>query len=244
MRILLVEDHKDAAEMLRQGLREQGYAVDLAADGNEADFKLFVNHYDLIVLDLMLPSKNGFALCRDLRAAGNRVPILILSARDGVEDRIRGLDLGADDYLVKPFDYAELLARVRGLLRRRSIPNTEVLKIGDLRIETASRKVSRGGRSVELTAKEFALLEYLARHTGEIVSRARISRDVWDHSHDACSNLIEIYLGRLRRKIDTGGCVPLLHTLRGSGYSLAEAPPQAAEARSSTSQAAARKIAP
>ena len=225
MRILLVEDQKDAAEILRQGLREQGYAVDVADDGEEADFKASVNGYDLIILDLMLPRKNGFAVCRDLRAAGNDTPILILSARDAVEERIRGLDLGADDYMVKPFEYQELLARVRGLLRRRSVRKREVLAVGDLSIEVGTRKVQRAGRSIELTAKEFSLLEYLARHAGEKVTRVQISRDVWDESYDAFSNLIEIYLGRLRRKIDAGHAVHLLHTLRGEGYTLAVSPP-------------------
>jgi two-component system copper resistance phosphate regulon response regulator CusR len=225
MRILLVEDQQQAADILKQGLREQGYAVDVASDGEEADFKASVNRYDLIILDLMLPRKGGFALCRDLRAAGNDIPILILSARDAVDDRIRGLDLGADDYMVKPFEYQELLARVRSLLRRRSIRKKEVLSVGDLSIEVGTHKVQRAGRTIELTAKEFSLLEYLARHAGETVTRAQISREVWDESYDSFSNLIEIYLGRLRRKIDAGQAVHLLHTLRGEGYTLAVAPP-------------------
>jgi two-component system copper resistance phosphate regulon response regulator CusR len=225
MRILLVEDQQDAAEILRQGLREQGYAVDVAGDGEEADFKASVNGYDLIILDLMLPRKNGFAVCRDLRAAGNDTPILILSARDAVEERIRGLDFGADDYMVKPFEYQELLARVRGLLRRRNVRKREVLSVGDLSIEVRTRKVQRAGQAIDLTAKEFSLLEYLARHTGEKVTRMQISREVWDESYDGFSNLIEIYLGRLRRKIDAGHAVHLLHTLRGEGYTLAVSPP-------------------
>jgi two-component system copper resistance phosphate regulon response regulator CusR len=225
MRILLVEDQPDAAEVLRQGLREQGYAVDVASDGEEADFKASVNGYDLIILDVVLPRKSGFAVCRSLRAAGNDVPILILSARDAVEERIRGLDLGADDYMVKPFEYQELLARVRGLLRRRSNRKKEVLSVGDLSIEVGTRKVQRAGRIIDLTAKEFALLEYLARHAGETVTRSQISRQVWDESYDAFSNLIEIYLGRLRRKVDSGHPQHLLHTLRGEGYKLAAAPP-------------------
>ncbi len=225
MRILLVEDQPDAAEILRQGLREQGYAVDVAGDGQEADFKASVSRYDLLILDLMLPRKSGYALCRDLRAAGNHTPILILSARDTVEERIRGLDLGADDYMVKPFEYQELLARIRGLLRRRAIRKREVLAIADLSIDLGTRRVERSGRAVELTAREFSLLELLARHAGETVTRARIAREVWDESCDAYSNLIEIYLGRLRRKIDSGHPVRLLHTLRGEGYSLSVTPP-------------------
>jgi DNA-binding response OmpR family regulator len=221
MRILLVEDQLEAAEILKHGLREQGYAVDVASDGQEADFKASVNGYDLVILDLMLPRKSGFAVCRDLRAAGSNVPILILSARDAIDERVRGLDLGADDYMVKPFEYRELLARVRGLLRRPSIPKKEILSVGDLSIEVGARKVRRGQCAIELTAKEFSLLEYLARHAGEKVTRAQISRQVWDESYDAFSNLIEIYLGRLRRKIDSGQPVHLLHTLRGEGYMLA-----------------------
>jgi DNA-binding response OmpR family regulator len=225
MRILLVEDQKDAAEILRQGLREQGFAVDIARDGEEADFKASVNSYDLIVLDLMLPRKSGFDFCRELRASGNSVPVLVLSARDAVEDRIRGLDLGADDYMVKPFEYEELLARIRSLLRRRAAPRQAVLRVGDLTIEAGSRKVSRAGKTIALTAKEYSLLEFLAQRAGQKVTRAQISRHVWDDSHDAYSNLIEIYLGRLRRKIDSGHVTPLLHTLRGEGYCLAETPP-------------------
>jgi two-component system copper resistance phosphate regulon response regulator CusR len=227
MRILLVEDQKEAADILRQGFREQGYATDVAYDAEEADFKISVNGYDLIVLDLMLPGKSGFTLCRELRAAGNAIPILVLSARDAVDDRVKALDLGADDYMIKPFEYDELLARIRGLLRRRAVRKQEVVRVGDLSIETGTRKVCRGGRNIELTAKEFSLLQYLAQHAGHRVSRSQISRHVWDDSQDAYSNLIEIYLGRLRRKIDLGHAAPLLHTLRGEGYSLAETPPPA-----------------
>jgi two-component system copper resistance phosphate regulon response regulator CusR len=223
MRILLVEDQPDAADILVKGLREQGYAVDLAIDGEEADFKASIAPYDLIILDVMLPRKSGFELCRDLRASGSEVPILMLTARDAVEERIRGLDLGADDYMVKPFEYPELLARVRGLLRRRTARRKEVLTVGDLRIDVGTRKVERGGKTIDLTAKEFALLEYLARHAGKVVTRSDISRQVWDESYDAFSNLIEIYLGRLRRKIDSGHTVTLLHTRRGEGYVLASA---------------------
>ena len=184
MRILLVEDQRDAANILIKGLREQGYAVDLAADGEEADFKASVSPYDLIILDVMLPRKSGFDVCRDLRAAGSEVPILILTARDAVGERIRGLDLGADDYMVKPFDYPELLARVRGLLRRRVVRRREILTVADLSIEVGTRRVSRAGQSIELTAKEFAFLEYLARRSGELVTRRDISRQVWDDSYD------------------------------------------------------------
>lgn len=220
MRILLVEDQRDAAEILVKGLREQGYAVDLATDGEEADFKASVSPYDLIILDIMLPRKSGFEVCSDLRAVGSEVPILMLTARDAVEERIRGLDLGADDYMVKPFEYPELLARVQGLLRRRVIRRQEVLTVGDLQIEVGTRKVRRGGKAIELTAKEFTLLEFLARHAGQLVTRRDIAGAVWSDSYDEFSNLIEIYLGRLRRKIDAGHSLALLHTRRGAGYML------------------------
>ena len=220
MRILLVEDQRDAAEILMKGLREQGYAMDFAADGEEADFKASVNPYDLIILDVMLPGKNGFEVCRQLRAAGSDVPILILTAHDAVKDRIQGLDLGADDYMVKPFEYPELLARVHVLLRRRAVRSQEIHSVADLSIEVGTRKVKRATKANELTAKEFALLEYLARRQGELVTRQEIARHVWDDSYDAFSNLIEIYLGRLRRKIDSGEFAPLLHTKRGAGYVL------------------------
>ena len=223
MRILLVEDQPDAADILMKGLREQGYAVDVAVDGKEADFKASVSPYDLVILDVMLPRKSGFDFCRDLRASGSEVPILMLTARDTVGDRIRGLDLGADDYMVKPFEYPELLARIRGLLRRRTIRRDTLISVGDLRIDPGTHKVERAGASIELTAKEFALLEYLARHAGEVMTREEISRQVWDESHDTFSNLIEIYVGRLRRKIDSGRSVALLHTRRGEGYLLATA---------------------
>jgi two-component system copper resistance phosphate regulon response regulator CusR len=223
MRILLVEDQPEAAEMLTRGLREQGYAVDWAADGEEADFKASVNRYDLIVLDVMLPRKSGLDICRDLRASGSNVLILMLTARDATEDRIRGLDLGADDYMVKPFEYAEFVARVRGLLRRRTIRRRELISVGDLQVDFGTHRVERAGKPIQLTAKEFALLEYLARHAEEVVSREAISREVWDGSCDAFSNLIEIYLGRLRKKIDSGHTQSLLHTRRGEGYMLGAA---------------------
>jgi two-component system, OmpR family, copper resistance phosphate regulon response regulator CusR len=220
MRILLVEDQPDAASILANGLREQTYAVDIASDGEQADFKAAVNQYDLIILDVMLPRKNGFEVCHDLRAAGLDVPILMVTARDDVEDRIRGIDLGADDYLVKPFVYRELLARVRGLLRRGRAPHLDVLEIGDLRIEVRARRVQRAGRLIDLTGKEFALLECLARRSGELVRREEISEQVWDETYDPFSNLIDVYVGRLRRKLDDGYEIRLLHTRRGEGYVL------------------------
>ena len=220
MRILLVEDQADAAALLARGLREEGYAVDIAVTGEEADFKAFVNRYDLFVLDVALPRKSGFSVCRDLRAGGSDTPILFLTARDAVEDRIRGLDVGADDYIVKPYEYRELVARIRRLLRRSASREQEVLTVGDLRIEVLTHRVQRNGKTIELTAKEFALLEYLARNAGKAVTRDEISEHVWGEPYEAFSNLIETYMARLRRKIDAGHPLALLQTRRGEGYLL------------------------
>ncbi|HKQ75110.1 MAG TPA: response regulator transcription factor [Blastocatellia bacterium] len=218
MRILLVEDEPNAAQMLAKGLREQTYAVDIAPDGDSALYQASVNDYDLVILDIMLPVKNGFEVCRELRAAGLTIPILILTARDAVQDRIAGLDTGADDYLTKPFDFHELLARLRALLRRGPVLRSEAVEIADLSINTRTRRVSRGGRYIDLTAKEYALLEYLARRVGEVVSRADISEHVWEEDFDPFSNLIEVYMQRLRRKVDEGHALKLLHTRRREGY--------------------------
>jgi two-component system copper resistance phosphate regulon response regulator CusR len=223
MRILLVEDEPAAARMLAKGLREQAYAVDIAADGESALYQAKINEYDLIVLDVMLPIKDGLEVCRELRAAGSALPVLMLTARDAVEDRIAGLDTGADDYLIKPFDFHELLARVRALLRRGPALREETLIVADLRINTRARRVERAGRSIELTAKEYALLEYLARRAGEVVGRADIAEHVWDENFDPFSNLIEVYVQRLRRKIDGGASRKLIRTRRGEGYVLTDA---------------------
>ncbi len=220
MRILLVEDEPDAARILAKGLRRQKYAVDVAADGEAAEHEASVNDYDLIILDVMLPRKDGFEVCRELRAAGSAVPVLMLTARDAVQDRIAGLDTGADDYLSKPFDFHELLARVRALLRRGQALRPERIEVADLTIDTRSHHVERAGRQVELTGKEYALLEYLARRAGELVTRAEIGEHVWDVNFDPFSNLIEVYIQRLRRKIDDVHGVKLIRTLRGEGYML------------------------
>src|SRR5574341_1084029 len=188
MRILLVEDEPNAARMLAKGLRQQTYAVDVAADGEEALYQASVNDYDLVILDVLLPLKDGFEVCCELRAAGSTTPILMLTARDAVQDRIAGLDLGADDYLVKPFDFHELLARVRALFRRGHALRPETLTVADLVIDTRAQRVRRGERRIELTAKEYALLEYLARRAGEVVSRADIAEHVWDESFDPFTN--------------------------------------------------------
>ena len=220
MRILLVEDEPSAARMLAKGLREQTYAVDVAGDGEAALYQASVNDYDLIVLDVMLPIKDGFEVCRELRAAGSSVPILMLTARESVHDRIEGLDTGGDDYLTKPFDFHELLARVRALLRRGETLYPQMIELADLKIDTRAHRVSRAGRNIDLTSKEYALIEYLARRRGEVVTRAEISEHVWDENFDAFSNLIEVYIQRLRRKIDEGQEARLIRTLRGEGYML------------------------
>lgn len=220
MRILLVEDEPSAASMLAKGLREEAYAVDIADDGETALSQAVVNDYDLIVLDVVLPGMDGFKVCRELRANGLTVPVLMLTARDAVEDRVEGLDSGADDYLPKPFDFDELLARVRALLRRKPALYPEVITVGDLAVRTRRRQVTRAGRSIDLTAKEYALLEYLARRAGEVVSRAEISEHVWDESYDPFSKVIEVFIQRLRRKVDEGHALKLIHTRRGEGYVL------------------------
>jgi DNA-binding response OmpR family regulator len=223
MRILLAEDEPDAARLLAKGLREQSYAVDVVMDGEAAVFQASVNDYDLLILDVMLPLKDGFAVCRELRAGGAQMPILLLTARDAVQDRITGLDFGADDYLTKPFDFHELLARVRALLRRGQALKPELIELPDLTVNTRTRQVKRAGRDIRLTAKEYALLEYLARRAGEVVTRAEIAEHVWDENFDPFSNLIEVYIQRLRRKLDDDHTLKLIHTLRGEGYRLAAA---------------------
>ena len=223
MRILLVEDEPSAAQMLAKGLREQCYAVDVATDGEAAVYQAGINDYDLVILDVMLPFKDGFEVCRDLRAEGLTFPILMLTARDAPPDRVAGLDMGADDYLTKPFDFHELLARLRALLRRGPALRPETVEIADLSIDMRARRVKRGGRQIELTAKEYALLEYLARRAGEVVTRAEIAEHVWEENFDPFSNLIEVYVQRLRRKIDEGHAPKLLRTRRGEGYVLASA---------------------
>lgn len=221
MRILLVEDEADAARMLAKGLREHAYSVDIAADGDSALVKAHTNDYDLILLDIILPAKNGFEVCRELRARGDTCPILMLTALAQVPDRITGLDSGADDYLGKPFDFNELLARVRALLRRGPRFQGDVLEVRDLRIDTRTRSAVRSGRALELTAKEYALLEYMARRKGEVVGRADISEHVWEEDYDPFSNVIEVYIQRLRRKLEDNHHGPrLLHTRRGEGYCL------------------------
>lgn len=207
--------------MLAKGLREQSYAVDTAADGNAVSYQTQVYDYDLVILDVMLPGKDGFEVCSELRKSGSSVPVLMLTARDDVQDRITGLDSGADDYLIKPFDFHELLARIRALLRRERTLVPEIIEIADLSINTQSHEVMRAATRIELTAKEYALLEFLARRSDQVVSRSEIASHVWDENFDPFSNLIEVYIQRLRRKIDDGREPKLIRTLRGEGYKLA-----------------------
>ena len=220
MRILLVEDEPRMANVIAKGLREHSYAVDVAGDGDEGLYQTSINDYDLIVLDVLLPLRDGFEVCRDLRARGNTTPILMLTARAAIDDRIAGFDAGADDYLTKPFSFRELLARIRALLRRDSQLRPDILEIADLVVDSASHRVSRASNDVPLTAKEYALLEYLARRAGQLVSRAEIAAHVWDDSFDPFSNTIEVYMNRLRKKIDGNHALKLLHTRRGEGYIL------------------------
>jgi len=225
MRILLVEDDAVIASSLSKGLREEAYAVDVATDGDAAVSQAAINPYDAIVLDVMLPKRDGFAVCRELRQRGLTTPVLMLTARDAVRDRITGLDTGADDYLTKPFEFGELLARLRALLRRGPALAPTVLRVADLEVDTRAQRAMRAGREVALTTREYALLEFLARNAGRVVGRAEISDHVWDDNYDPVSNLIESYINRLRRKLDAPGLPPLIHTRRGAGYVLAEAPP-------------------
>src|SRR5262245_17243521 len=227
MRILLVEDEPSAAHLLAKGLREQAYAVDVAADGETAIFQIGTTDYDAVVLDVMLPVKNGLAVCRTIRDSGSTVPILMVTARDAVEARIAGLDSGADDYLVKPFDFGELLARLRALIRRGRQPILpERISAGPLTLDTRSRRVQLGAREMVLTAKEYALLEYLVRRAGDVVSRADIAEHVWDDHYDPLSNVVDVYVQRLRRKLEPGGADSLIRTRRGEGYQLVVGEPR------------------
>jgi two-component system copper resistance phosphate regulon response regulator CusR len=224
LRILLVEDELQAATMLAMGLREQGYAVDVTADGDAALESVRSNSFDLVILDVVLPGKDGFTVCRELRDAGRDMPILMLTARDTVQDRITGRDRGADDYITKPFEYGELLARIRALRRRRDTAYLEEIRVGDLRLDLRARRVERAGRPIELSVKEYAVHEYMAMRVGELVTREDLSEHVWDENFNSFTNLVEVYMLRLRRKVDSGHAVKLIHTRRGAGYVLSADP--------------------
>lgn len=221
MRILLVEDDRRIARFVAKGLREQAYAVDVVGDGDVAIYKLSINDYDAVILDVMIPGRDGFEVCRELRSAGMAVPVIMLTARDTVQDRITGLDSGADDYLIKPFAVTELLARLRALLRRGRSVRPAKISVADLVLDTGAQRATRSGRVLALTTKEYALLEYLARETGRVVSRAEIAEHVWDENFDPMTNLIDVHINRLRRKVDNDFPVRLIHTRRGAGYLLA-----------------------
>jgi heavy metal response regulator len=219
MRILVVEDERKVASFIRQGLQEEGYAVEVAADGAAAlDLILEGPPYDLIVLDVMLPKRDGFTVLRSLRDRRIQPPVLLLTARDSVSDRVTGLDLGADDYLTKPFAFEEFLARVRALLRRGQGQRAPVLRLADLTLDPATRRVARGGRRIDLTTREYALLECFLRNAGRVLTRPVLAEHVWGLDFDPESNIIDVYVGYLRRKIDEDAEPRLLHTIRGAGY--------------------------
>jgi len=228
MRILLAEDDGQLRASIMRGLREASFAVDPVGTGTQALTLAATNEYDAIILDVMLPGKNGLVVCRAIRERGSQVPILMLTALDGVEHRIAGLDSGADDYLTKPFDFGELLARLRALARRRGEVSPPRIVVGELVIDTLRHAVTRNGREIVLTAKEFAFLTYLARNAGRVVSRAELMAHVWEDTRGTYSNIIDVYASRLRRKIDEDEDVALFTTLRGSGF-LLEAPPTTAK---------------
>lgn len=220
MRALIIEDDQKAAGLLAKVLREERFAVDIAHSGDEGDEMASVTDYDVIVLDRLLPDKDGIVVCRGLRERGVVTPILMLSARGSVEDRVTGLNAGADDYLAKPFRFTELLARIRALLRRSDLTRDVVLRVADLTLDPASHRVSRGGVTIKLTRKEYAILEVLMRHPGEVVERTLLAERVWEGDQDTVASLIDVHVSNLRRKIDPAGTPSLIHTIRGHGYLL------------------------
>ncbi len=220
MRILIVEDEKKISEFIKRGLKEENYAVDAALDGLEGLRMAEENPYDLIILDIMLPGMDGLTLCARLRAGGFGAPIMMLTAKDLVEDKVKGLDAGANDYLTKPFAFEELLARIRALLRKTPAQPSTTLEAGDLNLDLLTHKAFRAGRELILSAKEFALLEYLTRNQGAIVTRTMISEHVWDINFDTATNVIDVYINYLRRKLESGRGKKIIHTVRGKGYIL------------------------
>src|SRR5437879_1591501 len=225
MRVLLIEDDRKAAKLLAKGLQEEGFVVDVASTGEDGEEQATVNEYDVIVLDWLLPGKDGIAVCRALRARDVPTPILMLTARDSLADRVNGLSTGADDYLTKPFAFAELLARLRALLRRSRLVQPAVLRVGDLTLDPVSRRITRAGVPVTLTSKEYAILEVLMRNAGETVSRTRLVERVWGEASDVLDNLVDVHVSHLRKKVDRGGSMPLIQTVRGFGYQLGPAGP-------------------
>ena len=219
MRILVVEDDARIAGFVKKGLQESGYDVVVADNGEDGFLDARLNPYDLLVLDLMLPEMDGIEVARKLRAAGKTLPILMLTARDTEADKVQGLDVGADDYLTKPFSFAEFLARVRALLRRESLSRSSIMRIEDLEVDTAAHRVQRGGKEIELSGREYALLEFLIHRAGQVVTRDQLRDHVWGDA-DVWSNVVDVYIGYLRQKIDASSNEPLIHTVRGIGYTL------------------------
>jgi len=223
MKILIVEDDLEAAAYLAKGLKESGYQTEHVADGKEALYRIAAESYDALIVDRMLPGVDGLTIIKTMRSAGNSAPVLILSALGDVDDRVRGLKAGGDDYLTKPYAFAELLARLEALLRRgKGDAQDTVLRVGDLEMDLVSRTVTRSGSAIELKPKEFSLLEYLMRHAGHVVTRTMLLENVWDYSFDPQTNVIDVHISRLRQKLDKGFDKPLLHTIRGAGYSIRE----------------------
>ncbi len=220
MRILVIEDEKKIANFIRRGLKEEGYAVDISSDGEDGHFLAATNDYDLIILDLMLPKMDGLTLCKRLRQDKIATPVIMLTAKDSVGDKVAGLDSGADDYLTKPFAFEELLARIRAAFRKKDIQPSTTLNVDDLILDLLTHKVTRQGREVVLTTKEFALLEYFMRNAGTVVTRTMISEHVWDINFDTTTNVIDVYVNYVRNKIDSGYKKKLIHTIRGRGYIL------------------------
>ncbi|MBN1341037.1 MAG: response regulator transcription factor [Phycisphaerae bacterium] len=227
MRVLVVEDNPKMAEILRQGLAEQGYAVDVSRSGHDGEFMAATEGYDAIILDLMLPDQDGLIICKNLRRRGVQSPVLMLTALSATQDKVAGLDAGADDYLTKPFEFEELIARLRALLRRGQARESTRLEFEGIELDLAKRVVRRDGQKIKLTAKEFALLEYFLRHPNRVLTRTNIGEHVWDMNFEPESNVIDVYVSMLRRRIDKGFDKPLIHTVIGSGYVLAADPPDA-----------------
>ena len=223
MRILVIEDEKKVAHFIKKGLEEEHYAVDHAFDGESGLYMAEVNEYDLIVLDLMIPKIDGLEVLKRLRGNRNNVPILVLTAKDSIEDIVKGLDTGCDDYLTKPFDFLEFLARIRALLRREKIDKEPTLKVADLTLSLVTHKVMRRGKEIELTAKEYSLLEYFMRNPDKVLTRTMISEHVWDYHFDSMTNVIDVYVNYLRKKIDKEFEPKLIHTIRGVGYIMKKA---------------------
>lgn len=220
MKVLLIEDYAPVRKSVSRGLEEEGFSVDATGDGEEGLWYARSNDYDVVILDLLLPGLDGWSILERLRREGSSVHVLVLTARDGVEDRVHGINLGADDYLVKPFAFEELLARVRALVRRKYDAKSPLIRIADLEIDTGRRAVRRGRRPIDLTAREYALLEFLAHRAGEVVTRSEIWEHIYDFASDASSNVVDVYIGYLRRKLETNGLPRLIHTRRGAGYVL------------------------